>query len=704
MTPIRPSLFSRRSLALPGTLLLAAALLLVWLPLERPAPTRAAPGDLLNETFTGTTLTTPWTFGASGGSAAACLTAGGALGCGAATGGGVTGTLPDPAGNGALRLTNNGGNQAGFALSNTVIPSGNGIAVSFDYYAYGGTGADGITFFLIDGTSNPTQAGSFGGSLGYAQRLTPSAQPGIVGGYIGIGIDEFGNYSNASEGRGNGCTTNYGTPGSAGLIATGAAPDRVTVRGARSTTDATGLSGYCYLASGSVGSSLDNPAPGVTNRTGATRHTIQLTLSPQNVLTVQVDGTVIVSGLDLDSVAGQPAFPASFKVGFAGSTGGSTNYHEVQNLLVQPLGPDLAIAKSHTGNFTAGQPATYTLQVSNGAAGGPVQATEGLTVTDTLPGGLVFISASGTNWNCSAAGQVVTCAYTAFPVGSGVALPPISLTVNPTGAVAQLTNTATVTTPREQNPADNTATDPTNITPVADLSVVKLRTSNAPPGQSITYNITVTNNGPSPVTGATVQDNVPAAIGGVTWACAPAASCGAPSGSGNAINASVNLAAGQAATITVNGTLGASAAGTLVNTATVSTPAGTTDPNPNNNTSTDSYNIDATAVTLTAFRARSAGGQVLVTWTTSAEVATQGFRLYRSDTGRRADAQLLTAQLIPATGRGGTGASYSWTDTTAQAGAPYSYWLAEVALSETTTEFGPAQVLAARLFIPFVAR
>ncbi len=704
MTSIRPHLFRRRALALPGTLLLAAALLLLGLPLERPAPARAAPGDLLNETFTGTTLSTPWTFGASGGSAAACLTAGGALGCGAATGGGVTGTLPDPAGNGALRLTNNGGNQAGFALSNTVIPSGNGIAVSFDYYAYGGTGADGITFFLIDGSANPTQAGSFGGSLGYAQRLTPSAQPGIVGGYIGIGIDEFGNFSNASEGRGNGCTTNYGTAGSAGLIATGASPDRVTVRGARNTSDATGLSGYCYLASGSVGSSLDNPAPGVTNRTGAARHTIQLTLSPQNVLTVRVDGTTIVSGLDLDSVAGQPAFPASFKVGFAGSTGGSTNYHEVQNLLVQPLGPDLAIVKSHTGDFTVGQPNTYTLQVTNGTAGGPVLATDGITVTDTLPPQLSYVSAAGTNWSCGASGQVVTCVYTAFPVGTGVSLPPITLTVLPIDFSQTVINTATVTTPRELNPADNTDDDQTNLVSQADLAVVKLRTANAAPGQAITYNISVVNNGPSPVTGATVQDNVPAAIGGVTWTCAPVARCGAPSGSGNAISIALNLPVGQAATITVNGTLSASAAGVLANTATVSTPAGTTDPNPNNNTSTDSYNIDATAVTLTSFQARRAGGQVQLTWSTSAEVATQGFRLYRSSTGLRADAQLLTAQLIPAAGQGGAGARYSWTDSTAQAGVPYSYWLAEVALSETTTEYGPAQALAARLFIPFVAR
>ena len=58
-------------------------------------------------------------------------------------------------------------------------------------------GADGISFFLIDGTATPTKAGGFGGSLGYAQNTSPPAPtiPGIVGGYLGVGLDEFGNYS-----------------------------------------------------------------------------------------------------------------------------------------------------------------------------------------------------------------------------------------------------------------------------------------------------------------------------------------------------------------------------------------------------------------------------------------------------------------------------------------------------------------------------
>ncbi|GAB4198107.1 MAG: hypothetical protein OHK0022_17010 [Roseiflexaceae bacterium] len=697
MTPFPQSLFRRRALALPCTLLLAAALLLMWLPLERPAPTRAAPADLLNETFTGATLNTSWTLGSDGqpGVDPACLTAAAAP----PAGNGCTFGPADTAPNGALRLTNNKNNQAGFALSNTIIPAGNGLSVTFDYYAYNGSngGADGITFFLIDGTVTPTQAGAFGGSLGYAQK---TGVPGIAGGYVGIGIDEYGNFSNAAEGRGTGCTTSYNSPGSAGLQATGLSPDRITVRGARNPSDASGLTGYCYLESGLVSGSLDNPS--ATTRSTATKRTINLTLSPQNILSVRVDGAVVVSGLSLQ-IPGQPPFPASFKVGFAGATGGSTNYHEIQNLVVRALGPDLRLIKSHTGNFTVGQNASYTLQVSTTGAGGPLVASDNITVTDTLPPQLTYVSATGTNWSCGALSQQVICYYTGAPVGTGINLPPINLTVLPTASGA-ITNTATVSTQREIDPSNNTSNDPTTINAFADLSVVKLRTSTPAPGQPITYNITVRNNGPSSVTGAVVQDNVPAAITAVSWSCAPLMYCGASGGTGNTINFPVSLPSGQSVTITVNGTISSSATGMLANAATVTAPAGTTDPNLGNNTSTDSFIIAPTAVTLTSFSARRAGGQVQVAWATSAEQNTLGFRLYRSSTGQRADAQQITAQLIPATGQGGAGASYTWNDSTAQAGVSYSYWLAEVSLAETTTEYGPALLLSARLYIPIVAR
>src|SRR6185312_7680429 len=136
--------------------------------------------------------------------------------------GGVTGRLPDPVGQGALRLTNgdtttggNGNNQTGAVISNFTFPSNQGVQVTFSTVTYGGnaygnsagqsSGADGITFFLADGsvltpgTSTPA-TGAYGGSLGYScsnNKPYPGTE-GLPGAYLGVGIDEYGNFVNGA--------------------------------------------------------------------------------------------------------------------------------------------------------------------------------------------------------------------------------------------------------------------------------------------------------------------------------------------------------------------------------------------------------------------------------------------------------------------------------------------------------------------------
>ena len=58
---------------------------------------------------------------------------------------------------------------------------------------------------------------------------------------------------------------------------------------------------------------------------------------------------------------------------------------------------------------------------------------------------------------------------------------------------------------------------------------------------------------------------------------------------------------GGTATFTVNGTLSAAATGSLINTATVATPAGVSDPSPANNSATDTDTITPSTVTLQAY-------------------------------------------------------------------------------------------------------
>nr|MCU0756673.1 hypothetical protein [Xanthomonadales bacterium] len=120
----------------------------------------------------------------------------------------------------------------------------------------------------------------------------------------------------------------------------------------------------------------------------------------------------------------------------------------------------------------------------------------------------------------------------------------------------------------------------------ADLSITKTDGSATEvPGTPVTYMIVASNAGPDPVTGATVVDTFPANITGVNWTCVGAGGGTCPaSGSGN-LNASVNLPVGGSVTFTATGTISAGATGTLVNTATVSSSI--SDPNPANNSATD---------------------------------------------------------------------------------------------------------------------
>jgi uncharacterized repeat protein (TIGR01451 family) len=114
----------------------------------------------------------------------------------------------------------------------------------------------------------------------------------------------------------------------------------------------------------------------------------------------------------------------------------------------------------------------------------------------------------------------------------------------------------------------------------------------ASPGQVLTYTITASNPAGATqmmVTGATVTDTVPASLTGVTWTCVGAGggTCGAPAGAGN-INQTANLPVGGSVTYTLIGTVSATPTTTLLNTATVAVPVTMSDPNPGNNTATDS--------------------------------------------------------------------------------------------------------------------
>ncbi len=254
---------------------------------------------------------------------------------------------------------------------------------------------------------------------------------------------------------------------------------------------------------------------------------------------------------------------------------------------------DLSITK--TDNKTTVVPGTsdtYTIVVANS---GP-SAVTGATVADTFPAtftGVTYTAvASGgaTGFTASGSGNINDTAVN-MPVGSTITYT-VTGTVSPS-ATGTLVNTATVAAPQgttDPTPANNSATDTDVLTPQADLSITKTdNKTTVVPGTSDTYTIVVTNTGPSAVTGATVADTFPATFTGVTYtAVATGGATGfTASGSGNINDTAVNMPVGSTVTYTVTGTVSAAATGSLVNTATVTTPQGVTDPTPANNTATD---------------------------------------------------------------------------------------------------------------------
>ncbi|HEV7486850.1 MAG TPA: G8 domain-containing protein [Thermoanaerobaculia bacterium] len=256
---------------------------------------------------------------------------------------------------------------------------------------------------------------------------------------------------------------------------------------------------------------------------------------------------------------------------------------------------DLSISKTDgVTSATAGGSTTYTITASNA---GPSNAT-GSTVADTFPAALTC------TWTCVGAGGGTCTASGSGNINNTVNLPnggsvtyTASCTISP-AATGSLTNTATVTAPAgvtDPTPGNNSATDIDALGASADLSINKTDgVTTATPGGSVTYTITASNAGPSAATGSTVADTFPAALT-CTWTCAGAGggTCTA-SGSGN-INNTVNLPSGGSVTYTAACTISSLATGTLSNTATVTAPAGVTDPTPGNNSATDSDTLAASA-------------------------------------------------------------------------------------------------------------
>ncbi|HEV8384392.1 MAG TPA: choice-of-anchor Q domain-containing protein, partial [Candidatus Acidoferrales bacterium] len=213
-------------------------------------------------------------------------------------------------------------------------------------------------------------------------------------------------------------------------------------------------------------------------------------------------------------------------VSVTGSDAVPANDSATATTTVTALNADMSVTKSAPASITLGSGnITYTVVVTNN---GPADATN-VVLSDTLPAGATFVSATPTGPVCTVSGGIVTCNLGGMVNGGSAT---ITIVVTPTAA-ATLTNTASVTaTEPDPTSGNNSATASTTVNPSADLSVTK--TDSPDPvnaGANLTYTVTVSNAGPSAAP-ATLTDTLPAGVTFVsaTPSNAPTGTCSQAAG------------------------------------------------------------------------------------------------------------------------------------------------------------------------------
>jgi len=234
-----------------------------------------------------------------------------------------------------LLLTNSNSDIAtGLNLDAHFPANNNYIEIEFEHNAYGGTGADGTVLVLSDANETPI-AGAYGGSLGYANR---SGFDGFNGGWMGIGFDEFGNYSNPTEGRNGGV---------------GQIQDSIAIRGSSNAIiPYQYIAGTATLLPGIDNTSSLSPSPSYKYKV------IIDTRDSKNIVTVKRDtgsGYQTLPSLNRINATQTAISPTDFTLSFTASTGGENNYHSIDSLSISAIDcgtlPDLLSSEEETSGF-----------------------------------------------------------------------------------------------------------------------------------------------------------------------------------------------------------------------------------------------------------------------------------------------------------------------------------------------------------------
>jgi len=237
-------------------------------------------------------------------------------------------------------------------------------------------------------------------------------------------------------------------------------------------------------------------------------------------------------------------------------------------LACAPLQADLSITKTDgVATAVAGTNTTYTIVAANT---GPDPVT-GATVADTFPAGCTSVT-----WSCVGAGGG-TC--TANGVGSlndlvnlpaGASVTYTAICAISPAATGTLSNTATIASAiTDPDPANNSATDTTEILAPADVTATKTASGSFSPGGAVTYTVVLTNAGAAPQPdnpGDEFTDTLPA---GVTYVSVSATS-GIAAFAGGVVSWNGSIPGAGSVTITIEVTIDAGTLGqTIANQGTV---------------------------------------------------------------------------------------------------------------------------------------
>src|SRR5579863_4967479 len=177
----------------------------------------------------------------------------------------------------------------------------------------------------------------------------------------------------------------------------------------------------------------------------------------------------------------------------AGGAGGGARVRSLMTRDAPAADPaSLAMTSSVSPSpLVVGEVGVYTVTVQNT---GTSDATDVVTTLPFAPAGAVSVNSSALPAGCASAGQTVTCTEATIPAGGSVTYT-IPVTVLPSvhdGTNIELRGSATA--------AGGASAGTVLITQAftqVDVEITKSGPATAGPGGTITYTITVTNNGPS---------------------------------------------------------------------------------------------------------------------------------------------------------------------------------------------------------------